>query len=249
MTGHGVTLDDLRAVMARHASADGLDRLPFAFAVAHRAHLGQLRKSGDPYITHPLAVAVIVAGWDQPADTVLAALLHDVPDGGAPPAQLLRDLSALVGHDAADVLQAIWSATSEELRTGLAHPGRSRPDVVRSAAVVSLADRLHNSRTWEHLPLPAVRRKAVQTLDVVVPMARRLGLPQVAYELSARSTAALGRTDRLVRPAVALVPARDRTRFALEWAADLAHTEPGAARVRLAAGLLWSALQMRVNRH
>jgi GTP pyrophosphokinase len=247
VTHHEVTLEGLRAAMAGRASADGLDRLPAAFATAHRAHLGQRRKSGDPYITHPLAVAAIVAAWDQPADVVLAALLHDVPDGGGDPQGLLADLTPLVGRATTDVLRATWSATHEELRTGLAHPDGSPPTTRRSAAVVMLADRLHNSRTWEHVPLPAARRKAAETLDVVVPLARRLGLSHVATELSARSHAVLGDGHRIVRPAVALVPRKDRTRYAMEWAADLAHTPPGAARYRLAAGLLWSALRMRAS--
>ena len=241
------TLEGLRDTMAAHASADGLDRLGAAFAVAHRAHLGQRRKSGEEYITHPLAVATIVASWNQPADVVLAALLHDVPDGGGEAEAILADLAPLVGTGTTDVLRRTWSATHEELRSGLVHPDGSPSRVVRHSALVLLADRLHNARTWEFVPLPTVRLKATHTLDVVAPMARRLGLPQVATELSARSSAVLGEGWRVVRPAVALVPARDRTRYALEWAADLACTEPGAARYRLAAGLLWSALRMRLS--
>lgn len=260
----GETYAELRAAMAARHDAAALDRLDAAHALAVRTHQGRVRRSGDPYVTHPVAVALLLVTWDRPTDVVLAGLLHDVIEDGA----TREEVHAVAGPHAARLV-----AKHDRLEPGRflerfrAAAGLWTRDG-RAASTIKVADRLHNARTWESVPRDRVLLKARQTLDVVAPVAVALGLRDAGGELQTRSTAALagavlgnghtpgltpswalvdGRSSRFLDRAVRLLPPEMRDRYRVEWFGDLAALPAGRERTRFAAGLLWSAAAIRAD--
>ncbi|MBY6276955.1 RelA/SpoT family protein, partial [Symbiobacterium thermophilum] len=157
-----------------------------AFAFAKQAHEGQCRRSGEPYITHPIAVAEIVASLELDEESIAAALLHDVLEDcgvkyeeleerfGKEVATLVDGVSKLdrlqfTSRDEAQVenLRKMFLAMAKDLRVIL----------------IKLADRLHNMRTLKHQPSDAQVRIAQETMDIYAPLAHRLGLSEIKWEL------------------------------------------------------------------
>ena len=162
-------------------------RAALAFAV--EAHAGQSRRSGDPYITHPVAVASLVADLRMDAQSVTAALLHDVIEDCEVSARQLRE------HFGRDVATLVEGATKIE---HIPQPGSSGLDTADAetlrkmllamaedvrVVIIKIADRLHNMQTLEHLP--AERREAIarETMDIYAPLAGRLGIWQMRWQL------------------------------------------------------------------
>lgn len=173
----------LRAVRASHPKVDVRD-IEHAYDVADQAHAGQLRKSGDPYITHPLAVAGILAELGMTPPTIVAALLHDtVEDTGYTLDQLRADfgeeVAALVdGVTKLDRVTFGEAAEAETVRKMVVAMSRD----IR-VLVIKLADRLHNARTWRYLAPEKAERKAKETLEIYAPLAHRLGMNTLKWEL------------------------------------------------------------------
>src|SRR5918997_2492950 len=159
-----------------HPKAD-LGLLQRAYDVAAEKHEGQKRKSGDPYITHPLAVATILAELGMDTITLVAALLHDtVEDTGYTIDQLRADFGDEVAHlvDGVTKLDKVnlgTAAEAETIRKMIIAMARD-PRVL----VIKVADRLHNMRTMRFLPPEKQARKARETLEVIAPLAHRLGM-------------------------------------------------------------------------
>lgn len=160
-----------------------------AYRFAEEAHRGQLRKSGEPYITHPVAVAEILASLRMDADTVAAGLLHDtLEDCGVAPEELERRfglaLRKLVeGETKVSKLYKLANLEGEEKRAeDLRQMFIAMAEDVR-IIIVKLADRLHNLRTLEHMPPEKQRRIAKETLEIYAPLAHRLGMGQLKWEL------------------------------------------------------------------
>jgi GTP pyrophosphokinase/guanosine-3',5'-bis(diphosphate) 3'-pyrophosphohydrolase len=163
-----------------------------AYKFADEAHLGQFRASGEPYITHPIAVAGLVADWKLDAQAVMAALMHDAMEDcgitkielierfGAPTAELVDGLTKL------DKLQFSTreEGQAESFRKMLLAMSRD----VR-VILIKLADRLHNMRTMSAMALAKRSRIARETLDIYAPIAHRLGLNQTYRELQELSFA------------------------------------------------------------
>ncbi|ACV06548.1 bifunctional (p)ppGpp synthetase/guanosine-3',5'-bis(diphosphate) 3'-pyrophosphohydrolase [Kytococcus sedentarius] len=155
-----------------------------AYSVAARAHEGQFRKSGDPYITHPVAVAGLLADLGMDAATVAAALLHDtVEDTPYSQQQLEADfgpeIALLVdGVTKLDKVEYGDSAQAETVRKMIVAMSKD----IR-VLVIKLADRLHNARTWRYVSPQSARRKAIETLDIYTPLAHRLGMNAIKWEL------------------------------------------------------------------
>jgi GTP diphosphokinase / guanosine-3',5'-bis(diphosphate) 3'-diphosphatase len=157
-----------------------------AYEVARAAHSGQYRQSGEPYITHPLAVAKILAEWHLDAQAMMAALLHDVVEDtpttkseiarrfGKPVADLVDGVSKIDRIEFA----TLQHAQAENFRKMLLAMARD----VR-VILIKLADRLHNMRTLEAVPSEKQERIARETLDIYAPIANRLGLNALYYEL------------------------------------------------------------------
>jgi GTP pyrophosphokinase len=182
------------------------------YDIAEEAHRGQLRKSGDPYITHPLAVATILAELGMDTTTLVAALLHDtVEDTGLTLADLEAEFGAQVAHlvDGVTKLDKVRfgeAAEAETIRKMIVAMARD-PRVL----VIKLADRLHNMRTLRFLPPAKQERKARETLEVLAPLAHRLGMNTIKWELEDLAFATLypKRYDEIVRLVAERAPSRD----------------------------------------
>ena len=155
-----------------------------AFARAEAAHQGQLRKSGDPYITHPVAVAEILLDFGLDAPTLAAALLHDSVEDTQ---YTLEELKREFGFEVANLVDGVTKL--DRLTYGpTAEAETVRKMVVAMAKdirvlVIKLADRLHNARTWQFVDPESSKRKAQETLDIYAPLAHRLGMNAVKWEL------------------------------------------------------------------
>jgi (p)ppGpp synthase/HD superfamily hydrolase len=154
-----------------------------ALEVAQQAHRGELRRSGDPYITHPIEVALILAEQSATPETVVTAVLHDVPN-----TDLSIDLRGEFGDMVAKLVADVAALKGKPY-----DPGLRRSD--HHALQVKIADRLHNMRTIRHLSLPSQRQKAEQTRELVAPLARSLGLVELALELDRLSHATITAVD------------------------------------------------------
>ena len=166
-----------------HPSAD-LATLQRAYDTAERSHDGQMRKSGDPYITHPLAVATILGELGMDTTTLVAALLHDtVEDTDYSLDTVAADFGSEVAHlvdgvTKLDKVQMGAAAEAETIRKMVVAMARD-PRVL----VIKLADRLHNMRTMRFLKPEKQSKKARETLEVLAPLAHRLGMSTVKWEL------------------------------------------------------------------
>lgn len=184
----------LMAVRDRRADAD-LHKIRYAFYLAEHAHAGQARQSGEPYITHPLAVASILAGLGMDDDSIVAALLHDVvedtsisavkleEDFGKDVANLVEGVTKLklkLPTEADSRQKAIAETTraAESLRKMLLAMARDIRGII-----IKLADRLHNMQTLEALAPAKQIRIAQETLDIYAPLAARLGIWQMKWQL------------------------------------------------------------------
>jgi GTP pyrophosphokinase len=199
------------AARTHHPKAD-LSVLEQAYLVAERAHRGQLRKSGDPYITHPVAVATILAELGMTPATLAAALLHDtVEDTDYSLDQLRQDFGPEVamlvdGVTKLDKVQYGDAAQAETVRkmvVAMSHDIR--------VLVIKLADRLHNARTWKFVPQESAERKARETLEIYAPLAHRLGMNTIKWELEDLSFATLYPKvyDEIVHLVAERAPARE----------------------------------------
>jgi GTP pyrophosphokinase len=173
----------IRTVRQNHPKADsGL--IERAYNTAEKYHEGQQRKSGEPYITHPLAVARILADLGSGPATIAAALLHDTVEDTAYSIEQLRDefgeeVGLLVdGVTKLDRMKFGDSAQAETMRKMVVAMSKD----VR-VLVIKLADRLHNARTWGFVEPEAARRKAQETLEIYAPLAHRLGIATIKSEL------------------------------------------------------------------
>jgi guanosine-3',5'-bis(diphosphate) 3'-pyrophosphohydrolase len=172
--------------LAEYLTPSELKKVKEAYRFSDEMHLGQVRKSGEPYIVHPIAVAEICADWKLDAQAIMAALLHDVMEDqdvkkeelierfGAPVATLVDGLSKLEKIE----FQSLIEAQAENFRKMLL----AMASDVR-VILIKLADRLHNMRTLEHMAPAKKRRIAAETMEVYVPIAHRLGLNNIYREL------------------------------------------------------------------
>ena len=180
------TSAQLLARCRQDLSESDVSRIQAAFRYADDAHLGQFRKSGEPYITHPLAVATILAEWHLDAATICAGLMHDVlEDTGVAKIEMAEQFGIEVteivdGVSKLDKLRFSSNeiAQAESFRKMLLAMSRD----VR-VILVKLADRLHNLRTLGVMRPEKRRRIATETLEIYVPIAHRLGLNTVFREL------------------------------------------------------------------
>lgn len=202
----------IRAVKAHHPRADISD-IERAYQVAERAHAGQMRRSGEPYITHPVAVATILAEIGMTPPTLVAALLHDTVEDTDYTVEQLRadfgdEITLMVdGVTKLDKIKYGASAQSETLRKMLVAMSRD----IR-VLLIKLADRLHNARTWKYVSPESAKKKARETLEIYAPLAHRLGMNTIKWELEELSFQALypdvyQEIDRLVTERA---PKRDR---------------------------------------
>lgn len=195
-----------------HPKADAL-LLERAYATAERLHEGVFRKSGDPYITHPLAVATIAAEIGMDTTTLVAALLHDTVEDTE---YSLDDLTRDFGEEVARLVDGVTKL--DKVALGVAAEAETIRKMIVAMSqdprvlVIKVADRLHNMRTMRFLPPEKQAKKAKQTLDVIAPLAHRLGMASVKWELEDLSFAILypKKYEEVVRLVADRAPSRDR---------------------------------------
>ena len=169
-----------------YLDAADIRRVRDAYRFADEAHLGQFRASGEPYITHPIAVAGLCAEWKLDAQAIMAALMHDaMEDCGISKAELIERFGAPV----ADLVDGLTKLDKLQFSTREESQAESFRKMLLAMArdvrviLIKLADRLHNMRTMDAVALAKRTRIASETLDIYAPIAHRLGLNQTYREL------------------------------------------------------------------
>ncbi|MEV5709559.1 bifunctional (p)ppGpp synthetase/guanosine-3',5'-bis(diphosphate) 3'-pyrophosphohydrolase [Actinoallomurus sp. NPDC052274] len=201
----------IKTLRNTHPKAD-VRTVERAYDVAAHHHRHQKRKSGDPYITHPLAVATILAELGMNTETLCAALLHDTVEDTTYTLDQLRSdfgdvIAALVdGVTKLDKVKYGEAAEAETVRKMVVAMSRD----IR-VLVIKLSDRLHNMRTLRYLPRPKQERKARETLEIFAPLAHRLGMNTLKWELEdlAFQTLFPKRFDEIARLVSERAPRRD----------------------------------------
>ncbi len=201
----------IKTVRATHPKAD-IRLIERAYETAAHWHAGQQRKSGDPYITHPLAVSTILAELGMNHETICAALLHDTVEDTPYTLDALRqdfgeDVAALVdGVTKLDKVKYGEAAEAETVRKMVVAMSRD----IR-VLVIKLADRLHNMRTLRYLPREKQERKSREVLEIFAPLAHRLGMNTIKWELEDLAFATLypKRYDEIARLVSERAPRRD----------------------------------------
>nr|WP_237223926.1 MULTISPECIES: bifunctional (p)ppGpp synthetase/guanosine-3',5'-bis(diphosphate) 3'-pyrophosphohydrolase [Rothia] len=181
----------IRTVKKYHPEED-LEVLQRAFQVANYYHRGQKRKSGDPYITHPVAVTTILAEIGATGPVLVAGLLHDtVEDTEYTQEQLIADFGEEVGLlvDGVTKLDKVEYGPNAPIETIRKLVLSMSKDI--RVLLIKLADRLHNARTWRFVSGASAAKKAEETLQIYAPLAHRLGLNTIKWELEDLSFAAM----------------------------------------------------------
>ena len=183
----GDTIEAIVAEVQKHRPNANIALIQRAHEAAVAAHEGQLRSSGEPYVSHPVAVAHYLATLQMEPETIAAALLHDVPeDTDITVVELEKRFGREVAHlvDGVTKLSKFGSARSmeEQQAENIRKMFLAMAEDVR-VVIIKLADRLHNMRTLQYLPEDKQRRIARQTMEIYAPLAHRLGMWQIKWEL------------------------------------------------------------------
>ncbi|MFM9882949.1 MAG: HD domain-containing protein, partial [Burkholderiales bacterium] len=177
---------ELQQTLAAYLKPADLARIDDAFRMAEEAHRGQFRKSGDPYISHPIAVAEILSQWQLDAQTLIAALLHDVVEDTHVSKE---EITVKFGKSVADLVDGVSKLDRLEFQTQQDAQAENFRKMLLAMArdvrviLIKLADRLHNMRTLEAVPTAKRRRIARETIEIYGPIANRLGLDSIYREL------------------------------------------------------------------
>ena len=181
-----VSIAHIQKLVSEYLEESDVQLIKKAFQFSDAAHLGQYRYSGEPYITHPVAVAEICAHWKLDAEAIMAALLHDVmEDQGISKTELAERF----GHKVAELVDGLSKLDKIEFRSREEAQAENFRKMLLAMAhdvrviLIKLADRLHNMRTLSFLNGEKRRRIAKETLDIYVPIAHRLGLNNTYREL------------------------------------------------------------------
>ena len=185
-TAEQASISHLQKIISGYMPKKDVARVKEAYKFSDQAHLGQFRSSGAPYITHPIAVTEICAGWKLDADALMAALLHDVMEDQAIPK---TELAEKFGTDVAELVDGLSKLDRLDFATKAQQQAESFRKMLLAMArdlrviLIKLADRLHNMRTLGAVGPDKRRRIAKETLDIYAPIANRLGLNAVYREL------------------------------------------------------------------
>src|SRR6184192_2119042 len=183
--GH-VDADALAKEILRHYPEGDAELVRRAYGYAAEAHEGQKRVSGEPYITHPAAVAMLVAELGMDPATVAAALLHDVPEDTA---KTVEDVRREFGEEIGRLVDGVTKLSRLSGQSRDEHKAENIRKMLLAMAddlrvvIIKLCDRLHNMRTLAPLPPEKQKRIARQTMDIYAPLAHRLGIWQIKWEL------------------------------------------------------------------
>ena len=187
-------LQGLTDKLSSYLDPKEIDRIKRAYHFSEKCHLGQMRQSGDPYITHPLAVANILADMQMDPESLMAGLLHDViEDTGVTKGQISRRFGRTVADlvDGVSKLGEIESASRAEQQAESFQKMTLAMSRDIRVMLVKLADRLHNMRTLGVLSPEKRRRIARETIDIYAPIAQRLGINDIRLEFEDLGFAAM----------------------------------------------------------
>lgn len=168
---------DLVASIQKNHLFDDLTMVEKAYRLASNAHAGQYRRSGDPFIVHPICVATILAEMESDEESIIAGLLHDVlgEDTVITLPQIVAEFSDVIGKLVADVTQFTEITWDEKIKDVSILDSR--------VILIKLADRLHNMRTIKYIEPEKWKQKAKETIEIFSPMAARLGISKIKTEL------------------------------------------------------------------
>ena len=189
MAGY-VVYDDLKQMVLESGRPYDMEMLDKAYHLAERAHDGQFRRSGEPYICHPLHVAMLLVDLGMDTESLAAALMHDVVEDTS---VTLDELESQFGADVAHMVDGVtkltkikFSSVEEQQAENLRKMLMAMSQDVR-VMIIKLCDRLHNMRTGDAWPEQTRRDKALETMEVYAPIAHRLGISNIKEELEDRS--------------------------------------------------------------
>ena len=180
-------IEELLDQAGHYLNKEDLEQVEKAYLFAEEAHRGQTRKSGEEYIHHPVAVAGILAELQMDATTLISAILHDVvEDTGVP----LEVLEAEFGETVAQIVDGLTKLKQRmKYKSSAEHQAENHRKMFVAMAqdirviLIKLADRLHNMRTLKYLPEAKRRRISRETLEIFAPLAHRLGISAIKWEL------------------------------------------------------------------
>ncbi|HIZ79881.1 MAG TPA: bifunctional (p)ppGpp synthetase/guanosine-3',5'-bis(diphosphate) 3'-pyrophosphohydrolase [Candidatus Lachnoclostridium stercorigallinarum] len=186
-TSPDVLYEDLIKTIRRYHPSDDISMVEKAYHIAAEAHKDQKRKSGEPYIIHPLCVAIILADLEMDKETIVAAILHDVVEDTV---MTLDELTKEFGSEVALLVDGVtkltqlsWSADKVEIQAeNLRKMFLAMAKDIR-VILIKLADRLHNMRTLQYMKPEKQKEKAKETLEIYSPIAHRLGISKIKVEL------------------------------------------------------------------
>ena len=188
-------LERLMAMAREYLPEEKLEFVREAYDYAEEAHRGQFRKSGEPFLTHPVETAMILTELKLDADTLAAALLHDSVEDN--PEITVEDIESRLGADVARLVDGVTKVTAAELVANGVAPNQQaaseQAETIRKmlmamaqdirVVLIKLADRLHNMSTIKHLPPAKRMEKSRETLDIYAPLAHRLGIWEMKWRL------------------------------------------------------------------
>ncbi|MFN7098485.1 MAG: HD domain-containing protein, partial [Gammaproteobacteria bacterium] len=186
--------EPLQEALANYLEPMQIAEVHDAFLLSEQAHIGQTRSTGEPYITHPVAVAVILAEMRMDPQTIMAALLHDVIEDTAIDKKTLTEK---FGEQVAELVDGVSKLTQIKFESRAEAQAENFRKMVLAMAqdlrviIIKLADRLHNMRTLDALTTHKRRRVALETLEIYAPIANRLGMHSIRVELEDLGFAAL----------------------------------------------------------
>ena len=179
-------IDDLCLVLNSYLPHKDVELVKLAYRMANQAHSGQFRKSGEPYIHHPLSVALILADLKLDYFCIVAAILHDCIEDTS---VTKEDVKAQFGEQVAHIVEGVSKLTSLEFTSSSQKQAENFQKLILAMSkdmrvmVIKLADRLHNMRTLDSMSDEKKIQKAKETFELHAPIARRLGLHSIRVEL------------------------------------------------------------------
>lgn len=177
---------DLQKEMDKYLTIDDINDVKKAYIYAHSAHDGQIRKSGEPYIIHPISVAIVLAEQKLPKSVIISGLLHDVVEDTD---RTMEDLVEHFGQDVADIVDGVTKLGNIPGLSADQVKAENHRKIIMATAkdvrviLVKLADRVHNMSTIKHMSKDKQKIIASETLEVYTPIAHKLGMYRIKWEL------------------------------------------------------------------
>ncbi|MFC4618120.1 RelA/SpoT family protein [Camelliibacillus cellulosilyticus] len=181
-----MTFEELQIKAAQYLDGEQMKRVQQAYDFAKTAHEGQYRKSGDPYLVHPVEVAGILVNLEMDATTIIGGLLHDVVEDTP---VTLDDIREKFGEEVAILVDGVTKLRHFEFKSKEDQQAENHRKMFVAMAqdircvLIKLADRLHNMRTLKYMPADKQVQKANETLEIFAPLANRLGISTIKWEL------------------------------------------------------------------